>query len=350
MKEVNSRRRLRRHLGSAFRSSIPEPKFPGGRTVRGIGGAIISGHISDFAAVERGGMEMHAPRRIENEIVLALYRYSLLTTDQLSTLLHYERKTIYKAFYTLKGKGWVQSLPLPFAERNVKGWVLSKSGMEVALGITKEHRPRLLKQTGALSGQTAHLYRSNRFFTDLIACSLACHASEGLVDWVGMRDSGDRYPITTPTGKRTTPLRPDGIGTYRFENTSEVIVHVEYDTGSEHLWVIHGKLWAYADALKTFWSDESLANVLFVTQDARRSKRILELWKDMKEDAFRRQPTPSVWTTTENLLDEQGIFGSVWRSVEDTAVSFLDFPRLNGGNSPRTVPLGKQIRARPFPR
>lgn len=61
LKEVNCRRRLRRHLGSAFRSSIPEREFPGDRTVRGIGGTIISGHISDFAAVERGGMEMHAP-------------------------------------------------------------------------------------------------------------------------------------------------------------------------------------------------------------------------------------------------------------------------------------------------
>lgn len=293
---------------------------------------------------------MLAPRQIESEIILALYRYSLLTTDQLSTLLHYKRKTVYKAFHTLKGKGWVQSFPLPFAERNVKGWTLSKSGMEVAFGITKEHRPYLLKHAGVLSGQTAHLYRSNRFFTDLIACSLAYPASEGLVDWVGMRDSGDRYPVTTPKGKRTTPLRPDGIGTYRFEDSSEVIVHLEYDTGSEHLWVIHGKLWAYIDVLKTFWSHPSFANVLFVTQDARRSKRILELWKDMRQDAFRQQPTPNVWTTTENMLDEQGAFGPVWRNIENTGVSFLDFPRLEGGNGFRSVPFGKQVRAQPFPR
>ena len=74
----------------------------------------------------------------------------------------------------------MQSLPLGFVERNVKGWTLSKNGMEVAFGLTKEYRARLLKQTSVLSGQTAHLYRSNRFFTDLIECSLACPTDEGL--------------------------------------------------------------------------------------------------------------------------------------------------------------------------
>lgn len=275
---------------------------------------------------------MFAPRRIESEILLALYRYSLLTIDQLATLLHYERKTIYKAFHTLKEKDWVQSLPLGFVERNVKGWTLFKNGVEVAFGLTTEYRARLLKQTNVLSGQTAHLYRSNRFFTDLIQSSLARPTDEGLIDWIGMRDSGDRYPMTTPKGQKTTPLRPDGIGTYRFANGSEVIFHVEYDTGSEHLWVIHSKLWQYVDVLKTFWTDLSLASVLFITRDSRRSARIMEIWKDLKEDVFRRQPVPAVWTTIEDTLDEQGAFGSVWMGAEDTVVTFQDFPRLNGEN------------------
>jgi len=291
---------------------------------------------------------MFVPRRIESEIIFALYRYSLLTTDQLATLLHYERKTIYKAFHTLKEKDWVQSLPLGFVERNVKGWTLSKSGVEVSFGLTKEYRPRLLKQTGILSGQTAHLYRSNRFFTDLIACSLDRPADEGLIDWIGMRDSGDRYAIISQTGKKTTPLRPDGIGTYRFENGSELMFHLEYDTGSEHLWVIHSKLWQYVDVLKTFWTDPSLANVLFLTRDKRRSERILELWKNLKDDVFRRQPVPAVWTATENTLDEQGTFGSVWLGAEETVMSIRTFPRLEGRNGDRSVPLGKQLRQQPF--
>ncbi|KYP80053.1 replication-relaxation family protein [Ferroacidibacillus organovorans] len=293
---------------------------------------------------------MLVPRRIESEIVLALYRYSLLTVAQLAILLHYEHKTIYKAFHSLKDKDWVQSLPLGFVERNVKGWMLSKIGVEVAFGLTKEYRPRLLKQTGVLSGQTAHLYRSNRFFTDLIQGSMARPTTEGLVNWIGMRDSGDRYPVTTAKEQKTTPLRPDGIGTYQFENGSEVVFHLEYDTGSEHLWVIHHKLWQYIDVLKPFWNNLSLANVLFVTRDHRRSARILEIWNHLKSNLFSKGPTPVLWATTENALDIQGVFGSVWTGAEDTVVSIQDFPRLESRYGDRSVPLGKQIRQQPFPR
>ncbi|WP_258111351.1 hypothetical protein [Alicyclobacillus sp. SP_1] len=52
---------------------------------------------------------MFVPRRIESEIVLALYRYSLLTVAQLAILLHCEPKTIYKAFHSLKDKDWVHA-------------------------------------------------------------------------------------------------------------------------------------------------------------------------------------------------------------------------------------------------
>lgn len=291
---------------------------------------------------------MFVPRHIEREIILALYRYSMLTSEQLVILLHYEQPTVYAAFRTLKQKGWVEPLTLDFLPRNVKGWVLTRDGMEVAFGLTKEYRVRLLRQNGSLSGQTEHLYGSNRFFTDLIRRSRARPVDEGLIDWIGMRDGGDRYSIVDRKGKRTTPLRPDGIGTYRFADGSETIFHVEYDTGSEHLWVIHNKLWQYADVLKPFWADLTLANVLFITRETRRSERILELWKGMQEDMFRRQPVPAVWTATEGALAKQGPFDSVWLGTVGTSVTFPDFPRLGGGHGDRSIPLGKEVRVQPF--
>lgn len=292
---------------------------------------------------------MYAPRHIEREILLALYRYSLLTSEHLSTLLHYEQNTIYNAFHTLKQKRWLEQLPLTFVQKNVKGWTLSKDGMEVAFGLTKEYRTHLLRRTNVAIGQTAHLYGSNRFFIHLIRESRSRSADEGLVDWIGMRDSGDRYPVFDAKGKKSTPLRPDGIGAYRFEDGRETVFHVEYDTGSEHLWVLHHKLWQYADTLKGFWDDVSLANVLFITRDINRSMRIMELWQDIRDDAFRRQPVPTVWTTTESALNENGVFASVWNGVSDDRVSFSDFPRLHGTPADSRVPLGKQIREQPFP-
>lgn len=291
---------------------------------------------------------MFVPRQIEREILLALYRYNLLTSHHLSILLHYEQHTIYNAFHTLKEKCWVQQLPLNFVQKNVKGWTLSRDGMEVAFGLTKEHRTRLLKQNSIVAGQTGHLYGSNRFFIHLIRESLSRPLDEGLIDWIGMRDGGDRYALFDAKGKKTTPLRPDGIGTYRFADQSDLIYHVEYDTGSEHLWVLHNKLWQYADILKGFWDDITLANVLFITRNTHRSMRILELWQEMRDDVFRKQPVPTVWTTTESALDEQGAFAPIWTGLSEQLVSFADFPRLEGNPHNGIIPFGKQIREQPF--
>lgn len=64
---------------------------------------------------------MFVPRQIEREILLALYRYNLLTSQYLSILLHCEQHTTYNAFHTLNKKHWVQQLPLNFVQRNFKG-------------------------------------------------------------------------------------------------------------------------------------------------------------------------------------------------------------------------------------
>lgn len=288
-----------------------------------------------------------APRHIEREILLALYRYSLLSAEQLRTLLHYEQNTLYAAFRTLRQKGWAEPLSLDFRPGNVKGWVLTKGGVEVAFGLTKEYRRGLLRKSGLFTGQAEHLYGSNQFFIQLIQQSLTQAAEEGLIDWIGMRDAAERYQVTDRNGKRSTPLRPDGIGTYRFEDGSEVIFHLEYDTGSEHLWMLHNKLWQYTDILKSFWTDISLANVLFITRDARRCERILLLWRDLCQDAFLRQPRPAVWVTTESSLTVRDPLDSVWQGVDSRPVSWLDFPRFPGGHADRSTPYGKQTRTQP---
>ena len=290
---------------------------------------------------------MFVPSRTESEILLALYRYSLLTIDQLTALLHLERKTLYQAFHNLKEKGWVEPLPLGFIKRHVKGWILTKNGLEVAFGLTKEYRSRPMRQPPSLGGQAGHLYGSNQFFVHLIKESLTRPRGEGLIEWIGMRDAGNRYAVTDQKGKKTTPVRPDGIGTYRFSDHSETTFHVEYDTGSEHLWVIHNKLWQYADVLKQFWSDITLANVLFITREHPRSLRVLELWRDMNEEVFRRQPVPAVWTATEQSLLKQGSFEPVWMGIGGQG-SFEDFPRLEGRTDDGMIPHGKQTRENPF--
>ncbi|MHB1682960.1 MAG: replication-relaxation family protein [Bacilli bacterium] len=205
---------------------------------------------------------MKTPSTIEREVLLALYRYTMLTTKQMSLILHYHPRNVQITLCTLRQEHWATPMQLSFLERNVKGWILSKSGLEMALGLTKEQRPSLLRRAGQSFTQAEHLYGSNHFFSSLIAESLARPKSEGLIEWIGMRDGGERYAVTDNKGKRLMPIRPDGIGTYRFANGTSTVFHVEYDTGSERLWVIHDKLTQCAEHLPKFWRNPAWTSVL----------------------------------------------------------------------------------------
>lgn len=290
---------------------------------------------------------MLTPRNQEQEVLLALYRYTLLTTDQLCTLLHYRPNTMYQTLSKMRKLDWTQPMRLAFLRHNVKGWTLTKEGLQLAFGLTKETRSALLRQPGTPPSQAVHLYGTNRFFMGLISESLSS-ADEGLVEWIGMRDSGDRYGITDAKGRRATPLRPDGIGTYRFPDGSIVTFHVEYDTGSEHAWTLYQKLWIYALHLPKFWADVGSANVLFITREEHRVKRILELWDGLLETHLKGQPTPAVWAISERRLDSEGVLGSVWNGSSGWTSRFEDFPQTDGDAYRSITPLGKQTRLPPF--
>ncbi|MHB1627880.1 MAG: replication-relaxation family protein [Bacilli bacterium] len=290
---------------------------------------------------------MLTPRTQEQEVLLALYRYTLLTTDQLCTLLHYRPNTMYQTLSKMRKLHWTQPMRLAFLRHNVKGWALTKEGLQLAFGLTKETRSALLRQPGTPPSQAVHLYGTNRFFTNLISESLSS-ADEGLVEWIGMRDSGDRYSTTNAKGRRATPIRPDGIGTYRFEDGSVVTFHVEYDTGSEHAWTLYQKLWTYALHLPKFWADVGLANVLFITREEHRARRIVELWDGLLETHLKRQQTPAVWAISERRLDSEGVLGAVWSGSSGSTSRLGDFPQTDGDAYRSVTTLGKQRRLAPF--
>jgi len=272
------------------------------------------------------------PRNQEQEVLLALYRYSMLTVDQLCMLLHYRPNTMYQTLSKMRKLDWTQPMRLAFLPHNV-GWTLTKEGLQLAFGLTKETRAALLPQPGTPPNPAVPLYGTNRFFPEPFS---------------GMRDSGDRYAITNAKGRRATPIRPDGIGTYRFSDGSVVTFHVEYDTGSEHAWTLYQKLWTYALHLPKFWSDVGSANVLFITREEHRVGRILELWDGLLETHLKGQPIPGVWAISERRLDSEGILGSVWNGSSGWTSLFEDFPQTDGDAYSSVTPLGKQTRLPPF--
>jgi len=292
---------------------------------------------------------LKAPSTIEQEVLLALYRYTMLTTKQLSAVCHYHPRNVQIALRTLRQEHWADPMQLSFLERNVKGWVLSKSGLEMAFGLTKEQRPGLLRRAGQSLTQVEHLYGTNYFFSSLIAESLVRPESEGLIEWIGMRDSGERYAVTDGKGKRRMPVRPDGIGTYRFTNGTSTVFHVEYDTGSERLWIIQDKLTLYAEHLSKFWRNPTWTSVLFITQDEHRASRILHVWKELQTKSLKGMPVPEVRVASVSQLQHHGPLGRVWADTNASRASLAELPRIRNSGDDGASVLGKQPRASSFP-
>jgi len=218
----------------------------------------------------------------------------------------------------------------------------------MAFGLTKEQRPGLLRRAGQSLTQVAHLYGSNQFFSSLIAVSLTRPGSEGLIEWTGMRDGGERYAVTDSKGKRRIPVRPDGIGVYRFTNGTSTVFYVEYDTGSERLWIIQDKLTQYAEHLPKFWRNPAWTSVLFITQDDHRTNRILHVWKELQTKALKGMPVPEVRVASASHLQHHGALGHVWADTGALLSSLAELPRIrNSGDEGATV-LGKQPRASSF--
>ncbi|WP_258109931.1 MULTISPECIES: replication-relaxation family protein [Alicyclobacillaceae] len=191
-----------------------------------------------------------------------------------------------------------------------------------------------------------HLYG---FFTRLISESLPI-SNEGLVEWIGMRDSGDRYAIVDAKERWTAPVRPDGIGTYRFGDGFIAVFHVEYDTGSEHSWTLYHKLWNYAIHLPKFWVDVPSANVLFITRSDDRAGRILELWEGLLGGGLKGQSVPAMWAVSELQMETDGVLQAVWNGPWEYRGSLRDFPHIDGDTYRDMMPLGKQTRLPPFVR
>ncbi|MHB1683624.1 MAG: MarR family transcriptional regulator [Bacilli bacterium] len=57
---------------------------------------------------------MQTPRNNEQEVLLALYRYTMLTVDQLCVLLHYQPDSMYQTLGKMRKRNWVNPCAWPF--------------------------------------------------------------------------------------------------------------------------------------------------------------------------------------------------------------------------------------------
>lgn len=277
-----------------------------------------------------------AKKAIE-QILISLYRHSLLTQQQLSILLNYKLSYIYTTISEINREDpeFLGSTKIPYLTRNRKTFYIKQKGAYFAAHITKEEDLYNPKNFEGPPAQIRHILSNNEFFIRLIEFSRG-RGGEGLVEWLGTRDAGDRYAQfrDETTNRRRTDLRPDGYGIYLFPDKGRLFIHTELDTGTETLARIEDKMRNYVRVLQHFWGDNmDKANILFITLVNSRVKRILDIWDYLRNGPLKGQSLPSVWCTWYTDMVKLGPMANIWHghrgdSELDEIISLADMPLM----------------------
>lgn len=281
----------------------------------------------------------------KKEMLVALYRYTMMTSQQLATVLHYQVPTIYGIVVELKEQGLVRSIPLPFLRKNHVGYILTGYGAKAAASLVGEEDVFRAKAWEDNPVQLEHFYGTNAFFVSLIRHSLL-HSGEGLLEWQSTRESAEQYAHFKESGQKLAPLRPDGMGSYLLPGRGKLILHVEYDTGSENLWKLQDKLWNYGKLLPSIWNAVESVNVLFVTQIEARPKRLLELWRSLGEGPLLCKSMPRIWAISEKEWVQSGAAEALWWGTGGERMRLKDMPVLPLPPEANLPIVGKQPRER----
>ncbi|WP_019007876.1 replication-relaxation family protein [Cohnella laeviribosi] len=281
----------------------------------------------------------------KKETLLALYQHTLLTPKQLAVLLRYRVPSIYGVAGELKKQGLVRRVPLGFLRDKQAGYVLSSTGAKAAAALCGEEeiiRPKAWDEDPI---QLEHLYGANEFFISLIRHSLT-REHEGLAEWLGARDAAERYAHFKHAGqKKYYPLRPDGYGTY-VTGQGRLVLHLEYDTGTENLSRLQDKLWSYARVLTGIWNDVESVHVLVMTKAEGRPERILQLWETLCKKPLLGLRLPQVWAITETEWHQGGFCRALWLGKDGKRKTLQEMPVLPMPGYGPLSSLGKQQRER----
>src|SRR6266851_83746 len=163
-----------------------------------------------------------------------------------------------------------------------------------------------------------HQLEANQFFVDLAAATRGLPDS-GLYHWVGEHGVENAYA----EGDERAPI-PDGWGRLLTPDR-EVLIHLEWDRGTEQPRRLRAKLHAYT----AYFADRAGAcanQVLFVAPTEHRERQIAGL---LPNDADADRESCRFWTTTTAFIAATGPLGAVWAGDGSwRRVSMLDMAGL----------------------
>ena len=184
-------------------------------------------------------------------------------------------------------------------------YLLSRRGAAVlAEWRDADPRPFLKRAEHAMERHfhLVHQLEANRFFVDLAAAAREL-PDAGLYNWVGEHEIAAAYAEDGEHGPT-----PDGWGRLLADG-SELLLHLEWDRGTEQLRRLQAKLLAY----QRYFADRPQAganHVLLVMPTPAREAQVQRLLRVVAD--VDREWCCRFWTTSLDLLATDGPLGSIW--------------------------------------
>jgi len=175
-----------------------------------------------------------------------------------------------------------------------------------------------------------HQLEANQFFIDLAAATRGLPDC-GLYHWVGEHGVENAYA----EGEDRAPI-PDGWGRL-LTQYREVLIHLEWDRGTEQPRRLRAKLDAYA----RYFNDRPAAGanqIAFVAPTHQRELQVLSLLRDHVDSD---RQSCRFWTTTTAFVAAAGPLGPVWAGNGSHRLRLADMEGLSRSDRQIEASVGK---------
>src|SRR5579859_4859367 len=278
----------------------------------------------------------YSPTPRDVAILMALDSYRYLDRNQIQTLFFTGPRSCQYRLRWLVDHGLVHTWRVVMRPGRIcraSVFILSRRGAAaLAEWIDDESLAYVRRAEHALERRfhLVHQLGANQFFVDLAAATRGL-SDFGLYHWVGEHGVANAYA----EGDERGPL-PDGWGRL-LKPDGELLIHLEWDRGTEQPRRLRAKLVAYAG----YFNDRPGAGanqVLFVAPTQERERQILGLLTDYLD---RDREQCRFWTTTTALIATSGALGAVWAASGSRRVGLKEMAGLPRSERATEACVGK---------
>ena len=278
----------------------------------------------------------YSPTPRDMAILMALDSYRYLDRSQLQTLFFAGPRSCQYRLRWLVDRGLVRTWHVVMRPGRVcrsSIYLLSRRGATaLAEWLDEEPMPYMRRAEHALERRfhLVHQLEANQFFVDLGSATRGLPGC-GLYHWVGEHGVQNAYA----EGDERGPI-PDGWGRVLISDR-EVLVHLEWDRGTEQPRRLRAKLAAYA----RYFNDRPAAGanqIAFVAPTQQRELQILSLLRDHVDSD---RESCRFWTTTTAFVAIAGPLGPVWAGNGSDRLRLADMEGLPRSDRQIEASVGK---------